>query len=255
MTVYGSTQDRIKSAGAAAGLVALIGYGLIAGLGVGVSQRIVEQLTVVALLPDSPPPKPDPVRAPKQAEKRKEGAASPPNIRSKATEVVAPPVPILLQQPPPVVVSPVAGLRSDRSAGAAPVIGPGTGSGGQGNGLGSGDGGDGDGGGGGTDAELVSNKLRYKDLPRALWDAQAAGVVTYRATIGINGRLSECRVTRSSGNAALDAATCALALRHVRFRPARDEKGRKVTDSALFEQEWTVARAEVPRWRFADLDD
>ena len=245
MTGYGSTQaDRIKSAGAAAALVALIGYGLVVGLGVSAAQRIVEQLTVVAFLPESPPPKPDPVRAPKQAEKRKEGAASPPNIRSKATELVAPPVPILPQQPPPVVVSPVAGLGSDRSAGAAPVIGPGTGSGGQGNGLGSGDGGDGDGGGGGTEAELVSNKLRYRDLPRALWDAQAAGTVSYRATIGTNGRLSDCRIVRTSGNAALDAATCALALRHVRFRPARDEKGRKVTDSALFEQEWTVARAE-----------
>lgn len=245
MTGYGSTQaDRIKSAGAAAALVALIGYGLVVGLGVSAAQRIAEQLTVVAFLPERAPPKPDPVRAPKQAEKRKEGAASPPNIRSKATELVAPPVPALLPPPVQMVVAPVAGLGADRSAGAAPVVGPGTGSGGQGNGLGSGDGGDGDGGGGGTEAELVSNKLRYRDLPRALWDAQAAGTVSYRATIGINGRLSDCRIVRTSGNAALDAATCALALRHVRFRPARDEKGRKVTDSALFEQEWTVARAE-----------
>ncbi len=244
MTVYGSTQDRVKSAGAAAALVALIGYGLIAGLGVGASQRIVEQLTVLALLPDSPPPKPDPVRAPKQAEKRKEGAASPPNITSKATELVAPPVPMLIPQPATMVVAPVAGLGSDASAGAAPVVGPGTGSGGQGNGLGSGDGGDGDGGGGGTEAELISNKLNYADLPRALWDAHAAGTVTYRATIGTNGRLSDCRVIRTSGNAALDAATCTLALRHVRFRPARDENGRKISDSALFEQEWTVERRE-----------
>ncbi|WP_404367918.1 energy transducer TonB [Sphingomonas sp. MMS24-J45] len=245
MTGYGSTRaDRIKSAGAAAVLVALILYGLAIGLGVGAAQRIVEQLTVVALLPESaPPPKPDPVRAPKHAEKRKEGAASPPNITSKATELVAPPVPVLLP-PPPVVVAPIAGLGADSSAGAAPVVGPGTGSGGQGNGLGSGDGGDGDGGGGGTEAELVSNKLRYRDLPRALWDAQAAGLVTYRATIGTNGRLSDCRIVRSSGNAALDAATCSLALQHVRFRPARDAKGRKVTDTALFEQEWTVERRE-----------
>ena len=77
-----------------------------------------------------------------------------------------------------------------------------------------------------------------------MWDARAAGTVTYRATIGTNGRLSDCRVTRSSGNPALDAATCALALRHVRFRPARDERGKKVADSALFEQEWTVDRRE-----------
>ena len=247
MTGYGpAREDRIKGAAGSAVLVALIGYGLIVGLGVDVSGRIVvERLQVVALLPDSPPPQPDPVRAPKQAEKREEGAASPPNLTSKATEIVAPPVPIVIPRPQPVVVAPLAGLGSDTSAGAAPVIGPGTGSGGQGDGLGSGDGGDGDGGGGGTEAELVSNKLRYKDLPRALWDARAAGMVTYRATIGVTGRLSDCRVTRSSGNAALDAATCALALRDVRFRPARDENGRKVADTALFEQEWTVERREV----------
>ena len=233
-------RDRIRSAGGAAALVALIGYGLATGLGVDLPRRVAEDLKVVALLPDAPPPRPDPILAPKQAEKRKEGAASPPNLKSKASEIVALPPPVVLRQPEPVVIAPVAGLGSDRSAGAAPVAGPGTGSGGQGNGLGSGDGGDGDGGGGGTEAVLVSNELHMRDLPRALWDAHAAGLVIYRATIGVNGRLSDCRITRSSGNTALDAATCALALRHVRFRPARDASGRKVTDSAIFEQLWTV---------------
>ncbi len=246
MTGYGFTPDRIKSAGAAAALVALIGYGLIVGLGVSASQRVVEQLTVLALLPDSPPPKPDSVRAPKQAERRKEGAASPPNIISRATELVAPPVPILIPPSPPIVVAPVAGLGSDRSAGAAPIVGPGTGSGGQGDGFGRGDDGDGDGDGdargGGTPAELINNKLRYRELPRALWDARAAGIVHYGARIGADGRLLDCRVTRTSGNVALDAATCAQALRYVRFRPARDKNGRKVIDSATFIQEWRVER-------------
>ena len=235
-----TTQDRLRSALGAGALVGLIGYGLIVGLAPHLTRTLTEDLKVVALLPDAPPPPPDPVPARKEAEKRKEAAAAPPNLKSKATEIVAPPPPIVLRQPDPVVVAPVAGLGNQASAGAALVAGPGTGSGGQGNGLGSGDGGDGDGGGGGTEAELISNKLRYKDLPRDLWDAHAGGTVTYRATIGINGRLSDCRIARSSGNARLDAATCVLALQHVRFRPARDASGRKVADTALFEQEWTV---------------
>jgi protein TonB len=229
-------------AGGAAVLVALIGYGLILGLGVDIQHRLVDDLTVISVLPDPPPPKPDPVPAKKQAQKRKEAAAAPPNLKAKATEIVAPPPPIVLRQPPPVVVAPIAGIGNAPSSGAAPIAGPGTGAGGKGNGLGSGTGGDGDGGGGGTDAELVSNELRYTDLPRALWDAKAAGLVTYRATIGVNGRLSDCSIVKSSGNRALDAATCTLALQHVRFRPARDASGRKVADSALFEQEWTVTR-------------
>ncbi len=242
MTGYAATrQDRIVGAGGAAALVGLIGYGLILGLGVDFQRRIAQELTVISVLPDPPPPRPEPVQRPKQAQKRKEGAAAPPNLKSKATEIVAPPPPIVLRQPPPVVVAPIAGVGAERSSGAAPIAGPGTGAGGQGNGTGSGDSGDGDGG-GGSDAELVSNELRYTDLPHALWGAQAAGMVTYRATIGVNGRLSDCSIVKSSGNRALDAATCELALRHVRFRPARDARGRKVADSALFEQEWTVTR-------------
>ncbi|MEG3176059.1 TonB family protein [Sphingomonas sp. RB3P16] len=243
MTGYAATrQDRIIGAGGAAALVGLIGYGLVMGLGVDFQRRIADDLTVISVLPESPPPKPDPVPAREKAEKRKEGAAAPPNLKSKATEIVAPPPPIVLRQPPPVVVAPIAGVGFERSTGAAPVAGPGTGSGGQGNGTGSGDAGDGDGGGGGTDAELISNELRYRDLPRDIYDSQAAGMVTYHATIGVDGRLSDCRVVKSSGNRALDAATCALALKDVRFRPARDASGRKVADAALFEQEWTVTR-------------
>ena len=239
-----TTQDRFRSATGAAILVGLIGYGLIVGLAPHLTRTLTEDLKVVALLPDAPPRRPDPVPVPKQAERRKEAAAAPPNLKSKATEIVAPPVPVVIPRPQPVVVAPVAGPGADRSAGSAPVAGPGTGSGGQGDGRGSGNGGDGDGGGGGTEAELVSNKLRYKDLPRDLWNAHAAGLVIYRATIGVDGRLHDCRITRTSGNAALDAATCALALRYVRFRPARDETGRKVPDTAIFEQEWTVDRGE-----------
>lgn len=244
MTGYApaSRQDRIIGAGGAAVLVALIGYGLVMGLGVDFQRRVVEDLKVISVLPDSPPPKPDPVPAPKKAEKRKEAAASPPNLKAKATELVAPPPPIVLRQPPPVplpcpplpVPGPAIAAEPVERSAPMPAIGATT--------TGSGDSGDGDGGGGGTDAELISNALRYRDLPRDVYESQAAGMVTYRATIGVNGRLSDCRIVRSSGNRALDVATCALALQHVRFRPARDASGRKVADSALFEQEWTVTR-------------
>lgn len=239
-----TTQDRITGAGGAALLVGLIGYGLVSGLGVDFPRRIAEDLKVVALLPD-PPPKPDPVLPPRHAEKRKEAAASAPNLKSRATEVVAPPPPIVLRQPPPIPVAPIAGLGADRSAGAALVAGPGTGSGGQGDGLGSGRGGDGDGG-GGADAEPINTALHFGDLPRGLQDSLAAASRTYRATvsyegtIGVDGRLGGCRIVRSSGNRALDAETCALALRTVRFHPARDAAGRKVTDTAEFDQTWTI---------------
>lgn len=242
------TRERVGGAAGASLLVALIGYVLVAGFGGDLPRRIAEDMKVVALLPDPPPPRPDPVTARRETQRRKRGAASPPNLTARTTEIVAPPLVVRPPPAPPVIVSRIAGPGSDPSVGAAPVAGPGSGSGGRGNGPGSGDGGEGDGGGGGggggsgIEAELVSNKLYYRDLPRDLWDARASGMVTYRAVIGTNGRLSDCRIVRSSGDPALDAATCTLALRHVRFRPARDAAGRRVADHAVFEQEWTVER-------------
>ena len=52
------------------------------------------------------------------------------------------------------------------------------------------------------------------------------GMVGFRLTIGRDGRVSRCRVTSTSGSAALDRATCALLRRRARYRPARDAGGR-----------------------------
>lgn len=220
-----------------------VGYLLVAGLGGQVTQHIIDEMKVITILPEHRQPPPAPVPARKQAEKRKEGAASPPNLKAQATPIVAPP-PVLPSPPPPVAVAPIAGIGLDPSAGAAPVIGPGTGSGGIGNGTGSGGYGDGDGGGGGTEARLVSKRLRYRKLPQDLRQRledrgeRLRLVVEYSAVIGIDGRLQNCRVTRSSGDVELDAATCALAVRDTRFRPAHDANGRAIRDHADFEQSW-----------------
>lgn len=238
-----SRQDRIKSAGGAALLVVAIGYGLANGLSVDMRTRMVEDLKAFVVAPPAPPLKHDPVPAPKKAEKRKQGAASPPNLKAKATPIVAPPVVIRPVQPPPVIAAPVAGIGAQRSAGAAPVVGPGTGSGGQGNGTGSGSGGDGDGGGGGeTPLRLIRGELRYRDLPRQLYEAGVSGTVEMDFDVGVQGRVTACRITRSSGNAALDAATCQLIQQKLRYRPTLNAAGRPIPDTVEGEQIWTVQR-------------
>lgn len=236
-----STQDRVKSAAGAAVLVVAIGYGLVAGLSVDFRTQVVEDLKAFVVSPPAPPPKRDPVPAPRKAQKRREGAASPPNLTAKATEVVAPPPVIRLPQPPPIPVAPVAGVGADPSAGAAPIVGPGTGSGGQGNGTGSGNGGDGDGDGGGEiPLELIRGKLRYAELPRALYDARVVGTVGMEFDVGVKGRVTACRVTHSSGNTQLDAATCRMIIDKLRYRPTRNAAGKAITDTVAGDQVWTV---------------
>jgi protein TonB len=52
------------------------------------------------------------------------------------------------------------------------------------------------------------------------------GTARFRLDIGTDGRVTDCRVTRSTGHAALDTATCSLVQRRARFAPAKDSSGR-----------------------------
>ena len=85
----GDPRERAAAAILVAAVVALLGYALLLGLASSVLRQPAEAIKLLDLLPPPPPPPPEPERErPKQA--RREGAASPPNLRSKATPVVAP---------------------------------------------------------------------------------------------------------------------------------------------------------------------
>jgi protein TonB len=173
--------------------------------------------------------------------RKREGAASPPNLKSRATDIVAPPPVIPLPAPPPLIAAPVAGTGTDPSAGASTRPGPGTGAGGQGTGTGSGAAGNGEGGGGaGTPSRWLKGRIRDSDYPRGPLAAKIGGTLLTRYVVGPNGRVTECRVIRSSGNAELDATTCRLIIERFRFAPARDAQGRKVSDVVVEDHTWVI---------------
>lgn len=240
-TLPPDARDRLISAGLSAGLVALLGWALLAGLGVAAPGAGERSLETFAVAPPAPPP---PVRTvPERTRNRRpEGEAAPPNLRSTATPIVAP-VPVVVLPPvSPVIAAPVAGVGSDPSQGAAAVPGPGTGAGGQGNGTGSGGSGDGDGGGweDETPPRRIRGRLRDSDYPEAAAEAGASGVVSVRYAVEVDGRVSGCRVTRSSGNAALDATTCRLITERFRYRPSLDARGRPVRVTIVVDHEWAL---------------
>ena len=180
------------------------------------------------------PPPPPPVQENREEpQPREEGAASPPNLESQATPVVVPPPRVELPRPTPVVASETPAQGSQSTQGAAPVPGPGTGAGGAGTGTGSGGAGSGTGGGGsgsgeGTRAAVVpGTTLTGRDYPRdvlRVWPRRASVFVAVR--VQLDGRATDCRVDRSSGNPIVDQWTCRLVEERVRFRPATDENGR-----------------------------
>jgi protein TonB len=249
-------RDRARSAAAVAAVHALLGYLLIAGLGVSVADVAREQLKIFDIEEDPPPP-PEPMQPEKVKKSAKakpkdpEGAAAPANIRNTPTEIVVPPPKVILPPPPPIPAAPAAGQGSAPAAGAALVPGPGTGRGGQGTGLGSGAQGNGTGGGGGgigggVHARWLSGGIDRDDYPSSAVRSRAQGTVGLRFVVGPDGRISDCAVTRSSGSAVLDATTCRLLKRRLRYRPARDGSGRPIAETIFGDHEWGMDSEPPP---------
>jgi protein TonB len=66
------------------------------------------------------------------------------------------------------------------------------------------------------------------DYPPQSLREGATGMVGISVLVGADGRVQACEVTRSSGNAILDDATCRTYARRARFKPALDAEGKAV---------------------------
>lgn len=69
------------------------------------------------------------------------------------------------------------------------------------------------------------------DYPASATSAGAEGTAQATLTIGPDGRVTGCSLNRSTGNAALDSATCSIIRRRAKFTPARDSNGQPTSDT------------------------
>ncbi|GAA0737346.1 energy transducer TonB [Sphingomonas japonica] len=243
-----SRRRRIGAAVAALALHAALALLL---LGIAVRPTVTIEAEPIALfdVPDPPPPSPLPPPAAIAAAPLAEGATAPAGVRATPPPLVMPPPIVPLPLPPVLNIAPVAGSGDAPDAGAAPKdsgsgaggIGAGSGSGAEG----SGPGGGGGGGGGGTRARLLRGAIGDRDYPAAARRSGAMGSVTVRFTVDAGGRPGGCSVTASSGNAALDAATCRLIEARFRYAPARDASGAAVPEARGWRQRWWFAPPDV----------
>jgi protein TonB len=250
---------RIQSAAGVGLLHALLGYAFLIGLGFDLPAPGKEELQIFDVFEEEPPPPSVPpppekvAKSTREKPKDPEGAASPPNLKDTPTQIVAPPPEIRIPVPPPIAAAPIAGQGNAAAAGAAELPGPGTGRGGTGTGLGSGTYGNGTGGGGGgagrgARARWVSGRIYDEDYPDREYRQRIGGTVYLRFIVAPSGRVGECRVTRSSGSAALDSTTCRLIQRRFRYRPARDGLGRPVAETVTGQHIWEVGPAPPDIW-------
>lgn len=82
----------------------------------------------------------------------------------------------------------------------------------------------------------VIGMFRDNDYPSDALQANQQGEVVMRYWVETNGRLSDCKVVKSSGSASLDSATCGIVTERARLKPARNAEGlpvRSLTSSSI----------------------
>jgi len=180
-------------------------YAIVTGLAYNVIKHQVENLKVIDV-EEQPPPPEKPPPPPKDMPKVPPPPMTPPPL----VRMEAPPPPIqtvTVQTPPPVYIPPVAPAppppppppRKTQSAQSA-----------------KGD---------------LRTLFSTDDYPASALSAGAGGTAQATLSIGPDGRVTGCTLTRSTGNSALDSATCNILRRRAKFSPARDSNGNPTTDT------------------------
>jgi TonB family protein len=89
-------------------------------------------------------------------------------------------------------------------------------------------------------SDNLASYFSQDDYPPAALRANEQGTVVFRLSVGADGRVFRCEVTRSSGSASLDEATCRILIVRARYTPARDREGRPTADIVPGRVTWTL---------------
>ncbi|MDL2339890.1 MAG: energy transducer TonB [Pseudomonadota bacterium] len=173
---------------------------MITGLAYNVIKKAAEDLKTFDVEEKPPPPEPPPP-PPKDMPNLPPPPTTPPAIVNIAPQQPAMVVPVAPPFIPPVAPSPPAPPPPPRKVQSATARGS------------------------------VVGLFSDEDYPASAQSAGAEGTAQATLTIGADGRVSGCNLIRSTGNGALDAATCSILRRRAKFTPARDSNGNPTSDS------------------------
>ncbi|CAM3970180.1 Protein TonB [Novosphingobium lubricantis] len=195
----------------------VVGYALVTGLAYEAIKKVKEVTSAVNIEEEKPPEEPPPPPPPKENTPPPPIVAPPPPISfnapapqvqtvNQAPPIPAPPAPVALPAPPAAPPPP----RFTPKA-AAPKGNPG-------------------------------NWATSNDYPSRALREEREGTTGFRVTVGTDGKVTDCQITRSSGSADLDDATCANIRRRARFTPATDGDGNPTTGSYSNSIRWVIPK-------------
>lgn len=191
-----------------------VGYLLISGLAISAVKEIAERVTTVDIEePEPPEPEEEPPPPPPEQEVSPPPpvappppinvSVAPPPIRTQTN--IPPPAPPALRIPPPAPVAPPAPPPApppppSQARGATP------------------------------DGQARWTRRIIENYPSRALRREIEGTVGVSVTVGADGRVSSCRVTRSA-DPTLDQAACDDLTRYGRFNPALDAAGNPTSGS------------------------
>ncbi|QQV78290.1 energy transducer TonB [Sphingomonas aliaeris] len=86
----------------------------------------------------------------------------------------------------------------------------------------------------------MASWVRDNDYPIAALKAGAQGTTSIIWRVGIDGRVTDCRVVRSSGHALLDETACKLAVKYSRYKPAVGKDGKPMAAHVSLNFTWML---------------
>jgi TonB family protein len=93
------------------------------------------------------------------------------------------------------------------------------------------------------------NWATSNDYPSVALQQEIEGTSGFSVTVGPDGRVSDCVITKSSGSPELDETTCTNVKRRARFEPALDASGTPTTGKYANRVRWQIPRI-VPQISF-----
>ena len=199
-------------------IVALFAWGFVNGMTFKYIKKVTEKLNTFDVVePPPPPPDKPPPPPPEQPQLQTPPVVSPPPI----VRVTAPPPPVVsvAVPPPALVITPRAAAPAPVPVAAppAPTISKAAGAKGD-----------------------PSQWVTTDDYPSDALSAEAQGTSKIKWEINTAGRVENCVVVASSGNASLDRAACSNITRRGRYTPAQDTAGNPIRSSSSRNIVWRL---------------
>lgn len=196
-------------------LHAVLGYAFVTGLAYQYIKKAQENLQTFEVEEPPPPPEevPPPPPPPDQPMQPPPVVTPPPIVQTMAPPVVIQSVPT----PPPAYTPPPPAPPAPPAPPPPPTVNKAAGA-------------------KGNPADWITND----DYPAASIRAEEEGTTAITWTINTQGRVENCRVTASSGSAALDRAACAALTRRGRYSPALDQAGNPIASTQSRRVVWRL---------------